>query len=399
MELNRIRSWAEINLDNLSKNFKIIKNTTKSKIMAIIKADAYGHGFFPVAKHLIDCGVDYFGVACLDEAMAIRNSGIKTPVLILGFVDTAATALCIENDISLTIYNEESAKALSDAAVSLNKQAKIHLKIDTGMSRLGFVYNEHEEENKKTIQTLYNITKLPNLFVQGIFSHFSDADTESREFTKLQFSRFQEVCSALYALGVTIPIKHICNSAGILSYPEMHLDMVRPGIILYGLAPSPFFGDIKLFPVLSLKTQIASIKEIPAGSSVSYGRYFKTEKNTKVAVLPIGYADGFSRILSGKSCVIIGDKKCPVLGAVCMDQCVVDISDIKNASVGDEVIIIGEKNGNTILADDIAKAMGTINYEIVCQINKRIPRIYLHNGIAVCEDNFLASSHFGNNSR
>ena len=392
MDGERIRTWAEINLDNLVYNYQQIQKLTKAKIMAIIKADAYGHGFLDVAKTLVKNDVDYFAVAFLDEAIQLRNHGIKQPILILGYSELSTVKGLVENDITATVYDMELARALSKTAQALHKTAKIHIKVDTGMSRLGFVYNDIKNENKKTIYDILKISKLPNIEIEGIFSHFSESDTKSQQFTRQQFACFEKLCKSLEQQGLTIPLRHICNSAGIVNYPQMHLDMVRPGIIMYGCYPSHEVNGIDLKPVMSVKSLVAHIKEIKKDTSVSYGRLYTAPETRKIATVPIGYADGFSRLLTGKAKMLAGEKVCDVIGAICMDQCMLDVTGVENIKPGDEIVIIGEKNGNTIKADDIAAELGTINYEILCQINKRVPRVYIHNGEIVKIANYLTET-------
>jgi len=385
------RTWAEVNLNNIEHNLKIIRNITssKAKIIGVVKADAYGHGCLEVTKTLLESGVDMLGVAFLDEAKQLRRYDINVPILILGYSYQESVYDLVEYDITPTVFDADFALRLSQAAVQKNKKAKIHIKIDTGMSRLGLLYNENEDTNNNTIKSIFEIGAMPNIEIEGIFSHFAAANEEDESFTLLQFERFMNLCEKLSKNGLDIPIKHICNSAGIIHFPYMHLDAVRVGITIYGLYPSETTKNIGLLPAMQLKSVVAQIKEIDIGNTISYGRKFTADRKMKIATIPIGYADGFSRILTHKAKMIAGDKICSVVGSICMDQCMLDISNVKNINVGDEVIIIGCKNGNNITAEQVAQQMGTINYEVMCVIGKRVPRVYLHNGHIVEVLNYL----------
>lgn len=382
------RTWAEINLDNLKSNVKNIRAITSPKagIMAVVKADAYGHGYEECCRALLDSGVDCFAVAMTDEAKLLRKSGFTVPILILGATLSDEDAEDIaEYDIMPTIYNVEYAKVVSKAAKEKGKTAKIHLKIDTGMSRLGFVAGEDNSEVVKEILEIYN---LPNIEIHGIFSHFACADEPDDTYTKHQFKLFMKLVSDLEAVGIKIPCKHMANSAAITMYPETHLDMVRAGIILYGCYPSDDVDKnrLPLKPVMSLKSRITLVKEVEEGRGVSYGKKYITDKKTKIATVPIGYADGYPRCLSHKAKIEAGGKICDVIGRICMDQCMIDVTDVHNINIGDEVTVFGD---GQISADDVAGWMDTINYEVLCLVSKRIPRIYKENGREVFAVNYL----------
>ena len=369
------RAWAEINLDNIAHNVKetkkIISKTTK--VMAVVKADAYGHGFLEVTKTLIENRIDYLGVALPDEAVQLRNNGIDVPILVLGHIPDKSIEDIINLNITPTVFNLDLADKISKSAVKKGKKAKIHIKIDTGMSRIGFSCC-----NETTEKVLY-ISKLPGIEIEGIFSHLSSADEDDELFTLGQFEKFKSFCEDLENKGLKIPIKHICNSAGTIKFPQMHLDMVRTGIILYGLYPAKNIDRkiLSLKPAMQLKAKIINVKEVPERTPVSYLRKFVTKDKTKIATVPIGYADGYSRLMGNKVRMIAKDKYVPVIGAICMDQCMIDVSFVKNINIGDEVIIFGSKGGLNIPVEELADIMGTINYEIVCIIGKRIPRVYI----------------------
>ncbi len=385
-----MRTWAEINIDALKSNYREIRKITdsSSKIMAIVKADAYGHGFLEVAKALDEEGADAFAVALAEEALQLRNAGFSHPVLILGCVPEEQIASLISSNVSLTVFSKETALEISNIASQLGKTAKIHIKLDTGMSRLGYVVGDGHDED--VVAEIIEISKYPGIKIEGVFSHFSTSDEADSSYTKLQLERFLSVCERLKECGLRDFIRHIANSAAIMMYPESHLDMVRPGIILYGLYPSDEVDKdrLKLIPVMTLKAKITHIKTLDAGRGVSYGKEYITDKKVSIATIPIGYADGYVRSTAKDGRVLAGGKKVKILGRICMDQCMIDVTNVHNISVGDEVMLFSDHG---ITADDVARWMGTINYEVVCLVSKRIPRIYIKNGEAVKELNFLKS--------
>lgn len=371
-----MRTYTEINLDALTNNIRKIKSVTKSKVMAIIKADAYGHGIERIAHTLSMEGVDAFGVSNADEAMEVRNFGFSEPILILGIIFPEDYPRIIQNDITCAIDTFESAKKLSDTAMQLGKQAKIHIKLDTGMGRIGFVCGDDDEAVANEIQ---KISQLPGIKITGIFSHLSRADEEDSSYADMQFNLFTSMCSRLTKMGIDTGIRHIANSGATALYPHMHLDMVRAGMILYGMAPSEYvFNALPgLMQVMSFKTKICHIKEMQREYPISYGGTYKTYKGQKIATIPIGYADGFLRSLSGKASVLVNGKYAKVVGRICMDQCMIDVTHIENIKIGDEVIIFGTDGNNTITVESVAKLIDTINYEIVCSVTRRVPRAYI----------------------
>lgn len=381
------RTWAEVDLDAIAHNMKEIRRITDphAKVMAVVKADAYGHGFLEITKTLLENGADCLAVALLEEAKQIRRRHIEVPILILGGTDPDAVDDLIDFDIMATVFSYDFAKTLSYAAEKKHKTAKIHIKIDTGMSRVGLVAGE---ENSGIIREIERIASLPNLEIDGIFSHFATSDENDSSYTQLQFERFMDVISLLEERGIHIPTKHICNSAAIMMYPQMHLDMVRPGVILYGLYPSDEVDvtRLNLKPAMTLKARISMVKEIEKGRGVSYGKEYITDKTTKIATVPIGYADGYLRKLAGKAQMVVSGTCVPVIGRICMDQCMIDVTNVHNINTGDEVIIFG---ADRITIDDVARWLETINYEVACVIGKRIPRIYTREGKAVKVLNYL----------
>lgn len=381
-DLNRIRSvWAEINLDNLANNMREIRRLTDRNAMvtAVIKADGYGHGAKYIVETLLENGADRFAVAVLDEALDLRSFGVKEPILIMGYTQPEKAKEIVENDIEQAVYTYEVAKAISDESVRQNKKAKIHIKIDTGMGRIGL------KPEEKVIDFAKEISRLPNIIIEGIFTHFAIADDADKDYTYKQFERFNWTINKLKEVGIKINIKHCANSATIIDLPDMHLDMVRAGIILYGLAPSldVMLDRIDLKQVMSLKARISHVKEIEANESVSYGRKYIAAKKSKIASLPLGYADGYTRMLSGKAEALIKGLRVPIAGRICMDQCMIDVTGIDNVNVGDEVVLFGQQMGASISIDELAEKLGTINYEIVCMISKRVPRVYTKNGKVV----------------
>lgn len=368
--------WAEINLDNLEFNMKGIKKLAKStEIFGVVKADAYGHGAIDVAPVLLENGVTRLAVAVISEAVELRRAGIDCPIMILGYTPLSLADDILKYDIEQTVFSYDYALELSKIAEKRHIKVKIHIALDTGMGRIGFLSDE------KSVEDVYKINKLPNIEIEGLFSHFSTADEDNKEYTYKQFDNFNYFYKKLKSRGVSVGVRHIANSAAIMDLPDTHLDGVRPGIILYGYYPSDEVNKkkLELKPVMTLKTNIVHIKTLKKGEYISYGRKFRCEKDSVIATLPVGYADGYTRLMFGKAKVIINDKFAPVVGRICMDQCMVDITEISTAKVGDEVILMGESHNCKFNADDIAGHIHTINYEVVCMISKRVPRVYIKN--------------------
>lgn len=376
------RVYASIDLDAIRHNLESMKkNIAKdTKIIAVIKTDGYGHGAVPIAQEIEDYEYLFgFAVATSDEAIQLRKNGIKKPLLILGYTFEESYEELIENEVRMAVFKYDMAKEISDAAVRLKKNAIIHIKADTGMSRIGIKPDESGADVVKQIATL------PNITVEGIFTHFAKADETDKTATYEQIRKFNEIVALIESRGVKIPIKHCSNSAGIVEIKEANMDVVRAGITLYGLWPSNEVDKtiINLKPVLSLKSKIVYIKEIEAGTSVSYGGTFTAGKITRVATIPVGYGDGYPRSLSNKGYVLIHGKKAPILGRVCMDQFMVDVSDITEAKELDEVTLVGESEGARLTVEEVGGISGRFNYEFVCDLGKRIPRVYIKNGVPV----------------
>jgi len=365
--------WAEINLDNLAHNMRETKRITNknTRITAVIKADGYGHGAVAVGKTLLENGANRFAVATLSEALQLRSKFRETKIMILGYTPEILSKELIENNIIQTIYSLEQAKEFSKIAFKMKKNLVVHIKIDSGMNRLGFLCKE------ETINEILEISKLPNLEIEGIFTHFALADKLDKQYTKEQVRKFNFVVENLEKKGLKIPIKHVSNSAAIIDLPEFNFDMVRAGIMLYGLYPCETINkkNVDLKEVMCLKAKVAQVKTIKAGSGISYGLTYVCKNDTQIAILPLGYADGFTRMLSRKANVMINNKKVPVLGNICMDQCIINVTnlDVKRA---DEAVLFGGNDKNGISITSVANLLGTINYEIVCMIDKRVPRVY-----------------------
>ena len=378
MDAQMKRTWAEVDFDKLAHNYHALRGLAPAgtKYLGLVKADAYGHGAVPVAKKLEELGADYLGVACLDEAIEVREAGVKTPILILGCTSSIYAAELVKYNITQACYDLEYAKELSAGAQKAGGTITVHIQCDTGMTRLGFFADQPEQ----TLSALVEVAQLPNLYIEGVFMHFCVADSRAEEdvsFTRLQYKRFMDMLSAMEGAGIKPEIRHCCNSGATILYPEFALDMVRPGIITYGNAPSEELeGAISLRPMMSLHSMIAQVRTVPAGTDISYGRLYRTTHDTRVAVLPIGYADGLSRLLTGKASFYLQGKLVPVIGRICMDMCMLDVSEVPDAKPGDIVTIFGYDDDGTLLpCERLARAQGTINYELLCQISKRIPRI------------------------
>lgn len=378
--------WAEINLDNLAFNMQQIKKRAKAdQIVGVVKADAYGHGAVDTAPVLLENGATRLAVAVVTEAVELRKAGLKCPIMILGYTPLSEAEDLLKYDIEQTVFSYEYALELSKMAQKSHVTAKIHIAVDTGMGRIGFLPEE------KSIEEVYKINNLSNIQIEGLFSHFSTADETDKKYTYSQFKKYNWFYEKLQEKGIDVKMRHIANSAAIMDLPDTHMDGVRPGIILYGYYPSDEVvkEHLSLKPVMTLKADIVHIKELKAGESISYGRTFKCKRNSKIATLPVGYADGYTRLLNGRAKVIINGQFAPVVGRICMDQCMVDITDIKDVSVGDEVILMGQCGQLKFDADDIAKILGTINYEVLCMIGKRVPRVYTKGGKVIKIRNYV----------
>ncbi len=369
-------AWIEIDLEALRHNVTVFKKhlSPGSCIMGIIKADAYGHGASRLAPVLEKEGVSHFGVALLQEAIALRESGVTLPILILGHTPIEDFPEAVARDLTLTLYAPEEARALDKVARNVGKPARVHLKIDTGMGRIGFLPTDD------SIEEIREIISLRHLDVEGIYSHQAWADNPDGSFAQEQFSRFQKFLNALSERGVQFKIRHMANSATTINYPHMHLDLVRIGISLYGLYPDVEMArrpKITLRPVMRVKAKLVHVKEVPKGTPISYGCTFITPRESRIGTVPMGYTDGIPRALSNRGEVLVHGRRCPIVGRVCMDQFMVDVTDVEGCDRGEEIVFLGKQGEETISADDIAEKVETINYEIVSRMSPRLPRIYL----------------------
>jgi len=367
-------TWVEINLDNLKNNIEEVRRVSGKKVLvtAVVKADAYGHGALGVIDTLLENGADRLAVARINEALEIRTKYKDVDILILGYTPNEYIKELIDNNITQTIYSKEQADYFNETASKLDKKLKVHIKIDTGMRRLGFKWNN--------IDALVKLFDLKNLEFEGIYTHFAKADEEEKDFTVLQYNRYNKVIKALNDNKIKIPIKHVSNSAAIIDLPEFSYDMVRAGIMLYGLYPSDEVGrdSVSLRPVMTFKTKIAHIKDVDENEGISYGLIYTTDKKKRIATLPVGYADGYTRMLTSKSNVLLGANRRKVVGKICMDQMMIDLENSK-AKVGDEVVLFGKNDKATLPVEEIANLIETINYEMVCMISRRVPRVYIKN--------------------
>jgi alanine racemase len=386
--INKRSAWIEINLAHLESNLKIIKSFAASKntkIMAVVKADAYGHGSVEVSMQALKSGAYALGVALVEEGVELRKSGINSPIYILGESPPQAIEEAIKHNLVLGINSYKSAQFISKECERIRKETPININIDTGMNRIGINFNNATHQ-------ILKVSKLPNLELESVSTHFSCASGRESSYTQLQWSRFNEIIREIKDYKIAVKFFHCANSAAFFRYKDMHLDMVRTGISIYGLNPydadyndwldpevSSAISNLK--PVLSLKTRISFIKSVPRGEIISYCGTFKTKRDSIIATVPLGYADGYSRLLANKAIVLIKGKTAPVVGNITMDQFMIDITDIEgdnnDNNIGNEVILIGNSAGQKITAEDIAKLMGTINYEVVCMFKNRIPRIYI----------------------
>ena len=362
--------WAEVSLDNIAYNVKQFRGLIgpTCELMAVVKANGYGHGALETAYTMIANGTNWLAVALPEEAVRLRRGGITAPILVLGAVSADELDVCVEADLVVTVFEPHIARLLSQAAVAQEKTARVHIKVDTGMGRLGLL----PEDFGPLVEL---VGELPGLEIQGVFTHFAQADNPNLEYTRWQWERFEDVRADLKARGISIPFTHAANTAATLFFPESHLDLVRVGLGIYGMYPDSR-RPLHLKPALNLKTKVAFVKRVPAGSAVSYDSTYVTSKETSLAVLPIGYADGLSRGLSNKGQVLIRETFCPMVGKVTMDHTLVDVGDLP-VQIGDEVVLLGSQGESEIQAHTWAQLLGTINYEITCMLSSRIERVYL----------------------
>jgi alanine racemase len=362
-------TWAEVSLANIAHNFKQVKKHLRpeTKVMVTVKADAYGHGLVPVSKKLASCGVDHLGVASIDEGIRLRKAGIRIPILILGMILKDDIEPLFKYGLVATVCTVELGQALNRMARRIGRRIDVHIKVDTGMGRLGVLHHDALELSE-------GLSRMRFLNIEGIFTHFAFADMD-REFTSRQIALFDRLVARLNKEGIHIPLVHAANSMGVLDFYHGHFNMVRPGLVIYGLYPKENL-NINLRPALSLKTRVIYFKKMPKGYGISYGHIYVTRKNTTVVTLPIGYGDGYPRNLSNLAPVLIRGRRFTISGRICMDQVMVDVGDFK-VKIGDEAVLIGSQGRNKITAEELAGLSGTIPYEIVCGLGSRIPRVYI----------------------
>lgn len=374
MDTTKMRTWAEIDLAALEHNYRALRALAPQgcRFLGLCKADAYGHGALPVAKKLQELGADMLAVACVDEAAQLRRGGITLPILCLGKTPLELTPMLLEYDVTQAMEDLETGEALSQAAQAAGKKLTIHVKLDTGMSRLGFFWRQ--DTAQETADRIAKLCRLPGLEAEGMFTHFADADGDEI-YTMDQFTRFLDAKAALEQRGITFKICHCAASAAVLNYPCTHMDMVRPGVALYGYYPAPGMEGLDgpgLEPVMTVKSRIAAVRALPKGTCVSYGCTATLERDSRLAVVPIGYGDGYPRGLSNRMSMKIRGQECPVVGRICMDMCMVDVTDVPDAAAGDEAVIYDGP-----LMERAAQLTDTIVYELMCHIAPRIPRVYL----------------------
>jgi alanine racemase len=383
---------VEISLDALRSNIRAFQQALPPHIkqMAVVKADAYGHGAYEVSKSAMECGVNYIAVAFLDEGLELRHAGIQAPILVLGYTPPEGLEVAWEHDITLNVYTHNVLEAIENLANRAQNRLqqrplKIHVKIDTGMNRLGLPTEE------EAIAFIDKALRIQGLQVEGVFTHYACADEEDKTYTRRQYERFERIINHFKSKGVEFPYIHAGNSAAAIDTPELTFNMVRLGISMYGLYPSEEVNHqrVQLEPVMSIKTGVVMVKTVPPGSGVSYGAAYYTKGEETIATLPIGYADGFSRMLSGKASALIHGRRAPIVGRICMDQCMLNVTGFTDIHMEDEVVILGKQGEERITAEELAGLLGTINYEITCMISHRVPRVYVSGGQVVATVNPL----------
>lgn len=388
------RVEADIDLSAIRTNIQSMKSLIPKgkKLLAVIKANAYGHGAIEVANALDDLA-DYYGVACIDEAVELRNAGIKKPILILGMSDESMFEDVVKYEVTQTIFTLAQGKALSRAAGKLGKTARLHIKIDTGMNRIGFPCN------KESIPDIVAISKLPYLNMEGIFTHYFKADSKDKASAMKQLEDYTRMLKWLEEAGVCFPVRHISNSAGIMEMPNDIYDMVRSGISTYGLYPSEEMDKeaCVLYPAMQFKSRITYIKTVPAGETVGYGGTYRLDVDKKIATVGVGYADGYPRALSNRGRMLVRGQYAPVVGRVCMDQTMIDVSNIEDVEIGDEVVMVGKQGDHILSVEELSGMSASFNYEFVCNINRRVPRVFYEKGERIGEKNYLLErSHVTN---
>lgn len=385
--MERHLTWAEIDLNAYAHNIRELRRVTQpaARLMAVVKANGYGHGAAEVARTALRNGADCLGVARLHEAVELRKAGLDAPILIFGYSPPGSAPTLIDCDLSQTVYSPTTAAALSGQAVRQGKKIKIHIKIDSGMGRLGLLLDQAAGGNSynipavKTVREVETISRLANLEVEGIFTHFATSDSADKSYANSQLKRFMGFLDLLDRAGLRPPVRHAANSGAVIDMPDAHLDMVRPGIATYGLYPSDEVNKdhVALQPVMTLKSRIIHLKKVAAGFHISYGITYRTKKPTTIATVPVGYADGYNRLLSSRGHMLLHGHRVPIVGRVCMDLTMLDVGGLKDVKIEDEVVVFGQQGDGSVTADELAAILNTINYEIVTSISARVPRIYI----------------------
>lgn len=369
--------WLEINLDAIAHNVKKIRQIVgkNTQIIAVVKANAYGHGAIEVSETLLENGVTMLGVGVIEEGIVLREAGIKAPILICGLTTNEQLESLVMYNLTATVCDLRAVRILSRIASEKKKKARIHVKIDTGMGRLGI-------PSEDTLNFVKKISLMENIEIEGIFTHFAATNEEDGNYTRKQFEKYKKALLELERGGINIPLKHVANSTTILNSYRFHLNAVRPGVIVYGLFPSPRTKQIvQLRPAAEFKTKIIFLKEVPAGKSIGYGRTYTTTKPTRIATLPVGYADGYSWLLSNKGEVLVRGERAPIMGRICMDLCMIDVTHIGGVQTGDEIVLWGKQGSEMISAEEVAQKIGSIVYEVICMVDKeRVPKVFIKNG-------------------
>jgi alanine racemase len=379
-------TWAEVNLSAYAHNLRELRRVTRppARLMAVVKANGYGHGSVEVAREALRNGAQYLAVARINEAIPLRKAGLEAPILIFGYSPPDLAPLLIDYELTQTVYSLSTASAISEQATRKGKKINVHLKVDSGMGRLGFLLASTNDTiddvaAQNSVRAIETITRLPGLTVEGIFTHFATADSADKSYADLQLDRFLDLLSRLQKAGLAPPVRHAANSGALIDMPDSHLDMVRPGIATYGLHPSDEVNKsrVDLKPVMSLKSRIIHLKRVPPGFNISYGITFQTKNHTTIATVPVGYADGFNRLLSSRGHMLVHGQRVPIVGRVCMDLTMLDVGEVSGVALEDEVVVFGDQGNEAVTADEIASCLDTINYEIVSTITARVPRVYL----------------------
>lgn len=385
--MEKLLTWSEIDLSAYAHNIRELRRITQpqARLMAVVKANGYGHGAIEVARTALQNGAELLGVARLHEAVELRKAGLAAPILIFGYSPPESTPTIVDNELIQTVYSPASAQALSEQAARRGEKIKVHIKIDSGMGRLGLLVDDPADKPSpgsaaaRSISDVKTISRLANVEVEGIFTHFATADSADKSYATAQLKRFTGFLGRLESDGLKPPLRHAANSAALIDLPDSHLDLVRPGIATYGLNPSAEIHQnrVQLRPVMTLKSRIIHLKQVPAGFYISYGITYRTDKPTTIATVPVGYADGINRMLSSRGYMLVHGQRVPIVGRVCMDLTMLDVGALHDVQIEDEVVVFGRQSDEALAADELATTLGTINYEIVTSIAGRVPRIYI----------------------